>query len=101
MSPLAVLRRRDQHLWVKVLGPACFGLASPRTPLGWELGLWIQYPLALRGTWGQSQLLLACLDAGVGLLVQWDIAALPRVQVEQRVFHNLQVKALLPQLHLL
>lgn len=29
--------------------------------------------------WGESQLLLACLDAAVGLLVQRDVAALPGI----------------------
>lgn len=86
---------------MEVPGPACFGLALPWTPLGWQLGLWIQRPLALRGTRGKSQLLLACLDAGVGLLVQRDVAALPGIQVEQWVFHNRRVKAFLPKLCLL
>lgn len=84
-----------------MLDPACFGLALPRTPLGWELELWIQQLLALRGTRDESQLLLAGLDAGVGLLVQPDVAALARVHVEQQVFHNRGVKALLSQLCLL
>lgn len=71
------------------------------TPLGWELGLWIQHPLALRGSQGKSQLLLARLDAGVGLLVQRDVAALPGIQVKQWVSHNCRVKTFLPKLHLL
>lgn len=66
---LGSLKGGGQHLRVELLGPACFGLALPRTPLGWELGLWIQQLLALRGTQGKSQLLLAGLDAGIGLLV--------------------------------
>lgn len=72
-----------QHLGATEV-QALLALASPRTPLGWR-----------------SQLLFAGLDAGVGLLVQRDIAALAGVQVEERVFHQGRVKALLPQLCLL
>ena len=101
MSPLAVLRGRGRHLGVVRPGPSCFGLALPRNPLGWELVLWVQHPVALRGTRGKSQLLLARLDASVGLSVQRDIAALPGIQVEQWVFQNCWVKALLSQVCLL
>lgn len=50
---------------------------------------------------GVSQLLLACLDAGIGFMVQGNIAALPGIQIEEWVFHKSGVKAFLPQLCLL
>jgi hypothetical protein len=49
----------------------------------------------------KSQLFLACLDASIGFLVQWDIATFPGIQVKQMVFHHCWIKALLPQLCLL
>lgn len=70
-------------------------------PSGLGAGALDPASVGLRGTWGKSQLHLTGLDEGVGLSVQRDIAALPGIQVEQRVFHDCWVKALFPQVCLL
>lgn len=101
VSPLAVLRGAGRHLggWCQVLLALVWLRPGPLRGGSWGSRCSIRWPS--RGTRGQSQLLLACLDASVGLLVQWDVAALPGIQVEQLVFYNCWVKALLPQFCLL
>lgn len=105
MSHLAVFfggrGGRSQHLGVEVraLLALVWHCPGPLWGRSWGSESSILWPS--EGCRGKSQLLLACLDAGIGLLVQCNIATLPGIQIEQWVSHNSWVKALLPQLCLL
>lgn len=101
MSHLAVWGRRRPALGGAGVWPYLLWCGTPEPPLDRRWGSESSSCQPQRATGGTSQLLLARLDACVGLPVQGDIAALPGIQVEQRVFYHSWIEGLLPKLCLL